>query len=104
MDAVDSNFFSTAARQAYNGVKAQLWSAIDSEINLSECDIYRQVPFLLCCAFRRTLNACFDSHRVRTDYNSKTLSYNREEEKRKINRKPFIAISLNLFFSYTLQL
>ncbi|CAG2168153.1 unnamed protein product, partial [Oppiella nova] len=36
MDAVDSNFFSTAARQAYNSVKAQLWSAIDSEITLSD--------------------------------------------------------------------
>ncbi|CAG2108714.1 unnamed protein product [Medioppia subpectinata] len=45
MDAVDSNFFSTAARQAYNSVKAQLWSAIDSEITLSECDIYRQVLY-----------------------------------------------------------
>ena len=60
MDAVDSNFFSTGARQAYNGVKAQLWSAIDSEINLSECDIYRQV---LCSAILCSSTAflfCFD--------------------------------------------
>lgn len=45
MNAVDSNFLSTAAHQAYNGIKAQLWSAIDSEINFSnfsDCDIYRQ--------------------------------------------------------------
>jgi len=46
MDAVDSSFFSTAARQAYNNLKAQLWSAIDSEITLSECDIYSYNPDL----------------------------------------------------------
>lgn len=49
MDAVDSNFYSTSARQAYSALKAQLWSAIDSEINLADCDIYRQV--LVLCAW-----------------------------------------------------
>lgn len=43
MDAVDSSFFSSSARQEYNAVKSQLWSAIDSHINLSDCEIYRQV-------------------------------------------------------------
>ncbi|RWS05780.1 repressor of RNA polymerase III transcription MAF1-like protein [Dinothrombium tinctorium] len=43
MNAVDSNFLSTAAHQAYNALRAQLWSAIDAEINFQECDIYRQV-------------------------------------------------------------
>ena len=43
MDAVDSSFFSSSARQEYNAVKAQLWSAIDSHINISDCEIYRQV-------------------------------------------------------------
>lgn len=54
MDAVDSNFFSTSARQSYGALKAQLWSAIDSEINLAECDIYRQV---LSYTFSKALNA-----------------------------------------------
>ncbi|RWS31798.1 repressor of RNA polymerase III transcription MAF1-like protein [Leptotrombidium deliense] len=43
MNAVDSNYLSTAAHQAYSAARAQLWSAIDSEIIFSECDIYRQV-------------------------------------------------------------
>ena len=48
MDAVDSSFFSSSARQEYNAVKAQLWSAIDSHINLSDCEIYRQVQLADC--------------------------------------------------------
>lgn len=44
MDAVDSSFFSSSAHQEYNAVKAQLWSAIDSHINLSDCEIYRFNP------------------------------------------------------------
>lgn len=43
MNAVDSNFFSTAAHHNYSALRAQLWSAIDNEINLAESDIYRQV-------------------------------------------------------------
>ncbi|XP_054164326.1 repressor of RNA polymerase III transcription MAF1 homolog [Oppia nitens] len=46
MDAVDSNFFNTTACQAYNAIKAQLWSAIDCEITLSDCDIYSYNPDL----------------------------------------------------------
>lgn len=45
MDAVDSSFFSTSARQEYNEVKSQLWAEIDNHINLADCEIYRQVPF-----------------------------------------------------------
>lgn len=41
MDSVDSTFFSSSARQEYNEVKSQLWSAIDSQIMLSDCEIYR---------------------------------------------------------------
>ena len=41
MDAVDSTFFSSSARQEYNEMKSQLWSAIDSHISLSDCEIYR---------------------------------------------------------------
>jgi len=46
MDAVGSNLCSTSARQSYAAIKAQLWSAIDSEINLAECDIYSYNPDL----------------------------------------------------------
>ncbi|KAK4337310.1 hypothetical protein RND71_043596 [Anisodus tanguticus] len=41
MNAVDNNFQSTEAFQAYSKLRAQLWSAIDNEINFNECDIYR---------------------------------------------------------------
>lgn len=41
MDAVDSTFFSSSARQEYNEMKAQLWSAIDGHISLADCEIYR---------------------------------------------------------------
>lgn len=41
MNAVDNNFQSTEAFQAYSKLRTQLWSAIDSEINFNECDIYR---------------------------------------------------------------
>lgn len=46
MDSVDSTFFNTSAREEYNEIKSQLWSAIDNHINLSDCEIYRSVSFV----------------------------------------------------------
>ncbi|XP_064467194.1 repressor of RNA polymerase III transcription MAF1 homolog isoform X2 [Ornithodoros turicata] len=45
MNAVDSNLFATA-NQAYSTLRPQLWAAVDSEIVLSECDIYSYNPDL----------------------------------------------------------
>lgn len=44
VNAVDSHFLSSSAHSAYVALKSQLWSAIDSEIDCANCDIYRQVP------------------------------------------------------------
>lgn len=46
MNAVDSNFLSTSAHQAYAAIRSQLWSAIDAEINCSDCEIYSYNPDL----------------------------------------------------------
>lgn len=46
MNAVDNSFQSTEAFQAYSKLRTQLWSAIDSEINFNECDIYSYNPDL----------------------------------------------------------
>jgi len=46
MNAVDNSFQSTEAFQAYTKLRTQLWSAIDSEINFNECDIYSYNPDL----------------------------------------------------------
>ena len=102
MDAVDSNFFSTAARQAYNAVKAQLWSAIDSEINLSECDIYRQV-FQLCstimlCFFEYHFYCLFGLTYSQNDYNSK-LYHIIERKRREKSIKSYLL--LYLFSNYS---
>lgn len=43
VNAVDSHFLSSSAHSAYMSLKSQLWSAIDSEIDCTHCDIYRQV-------------------------------------------------------------
>ena len=43
-NAVDSNFLSSAAHTAYTGIRGQLWTAIDEEIELSNCDIYSYNP------------------------------------------------------------
>lgn len=43
MNAVDSHFLSSSAHTAYKALKGQLWSAIDAEIDCSNCDIYRRV-------------------------------------------------------------
>lgn len=45
MNAVDSNLFAMA-NQAYSALRPQLWAAVDSEIVLSECDIYSYNPDL----------------------------------------------------------
>lgn len=39
-NAVNSSL-STAAGEAYSSLQHQLWEAIDNEISLAECDIYR---------------------------------------------------------------
>lgn len=39
-NAVNSSL-SAAAGEAYSCLQPQLWEAIDSEISLTECDIYR---------------------------------------------------------------
>ncbi|KAI1285262.1 Repressor of RNA polymerase III transcription MAF1 -like protein [Halotydeus destructor] len=46
MNAVDSNFLSTAAHQQYAALRSQLWAAIDGEIIFSQCDIYSYNPDL----------------------------------------------------------
>nr|CAD7200536.1 unnamed protein product [Timema douglasi]CAD7417206.1 unnamed protein product [Timema poppensis] len=43
MNAVDSNLSATAGEQ-YRVMRTQLWAAIDDEIAMVDCDIYRQVP------------------------------------------------------------
>lgn len=40
MNAIDANFLSSPAHQSYSVLKPQLWSAIDSAINMPECEIY----------------------------------------------------------------
>jgi len=42
MNAVDSNLSATAGEQ-YRAMRAPLWAAIEDEISMSECDIYRLV-------------------------------------------------------------
>lgn len=45
MNAIDSNLSATT-RDAYNALKPQLWSSIDDEICLNECEIYSYNPDL----------------------------------------------------------
>jgi hypothetical protein len=40
MDAVRSNL-SAAAGELFSALEGELWAAVDKEIKLSECDIYR---------------------------------------------------------------
>ena len=40
MNTVDSNLSATAGEQ-YRAMRAQLWAAIDDEISMKDCDIYR---------------------------------------------------------------
>lgn len=42
MNAVDSNLSATAGDH-YRTLRTALWAAIDDEISLSECDIYRYI-------------------------------------------------------------
>jgi len=45
INAIDSNLGATT-RDAYNGLKQQLWAAVNDEICLCECDIYSYNPDL----------------------------------------------------------
>jgi hypothetical protein len=40
MNTVDSNLSATAGEQ-YRAMRAQLWAAVDDEISMNDCDIYR---------------------------------------------------------------
>lgn len=40
MNAVDSNLSATAGEQ-YRTLRTHLWAAIEDEISMSQCDIYR---------------------------------------------------------------
>lgn len=40
MNAVDSNL-SAACGEQYRALRSHLWSAIEDEISMAECDIYR---------------------------------------------------------------
>lgn len=44
MNAVDNNLSATAGDLYNSKLHAQLWAAINDEINLPECDIYRCDP------------------------------------------------------------
>ena len=46
MNAVDNNLSATAGDLYNSKLHAQLWAAINDEINLTECDIYRYAIFL----------------------------------------------------------
>ena len=46
MDAVQSNL-SAAAGETFMGFEEQLWMAVDEEIRLAECDIYRCVYIII---------------------------------------------------------
>ncbi|RZF41077.1 hypothetical protein LSTR_LSTR002709 [Laodelphax striatellus] len=46
MNAVDSNL-SAAAGEQYRSLRSHLWSAIEDEISMSECDIYSYNPDLM---------------------------------------------------------
>ena len=41
MNAVDSQLFTTSCGDAFSSLRQQLWSTLDEEIALTECDIYR---------------------------------------------------------------
>lgn len=46
MNAIDANFLSSPAHQPYAALKAQLWQAIDTAINMVDCEIYSYNPDL----------------------------------------------------------
>lgn len=48
MNAVDNNLSATAGDLYNSKLHAQLWAAINDEINLPECDIYRLVRVFDC--------------------------------------------------------
>ncbi|KAH7979205.1 hypothetical protein HPB49_008634 [Dermacentor silvarum] len=45
MNTVDSNLFATA-NQAYSALRSHLWAAVESEISLTECEIFSYNPDL----------------------------------------------------------
>lgn len=46
MNAVDSNLSATAGEQ-YRAMRAQLWAAMEDEISMADCDIYRFVSCIV---------------------------------------------------------
>ncbi|XP_039235180.1 repressor of RNA polymerase III transcription MAF1 homolog, partial [Pipra filicauda] len=48
VNSVNCSLFS-AVREDFKALKPLLWDAVDEEICLSECDIYRYRPFLYIC-------------------------------------------------------
>lgn len=46
MNAIDANFLSSPAHQSYSVLKSQLWQAIETAINIAECEIYSYNPDL----------------------------------------------------------
>jgi len=58
MNTVDSNLSATAGEQ-YRTMRAQLWAAVEDEISMNDCDIYRYVQ----CFCRFTAN-CKNEHRI----------------------------------------
>lgn len=46
MNAVDSQLFATSCGDAFSSLRQQLWSTLDEEIALTECDIYSYNPDL----------------------------------------------------------
>jgi len=58
MNTVDSNLSATAGEQ-YRTMRAQLWAAVEDEISMNDCDIYRYVQH-----FCRFTALCKNEHRM----------------------------------------
>ncbi|XP_002730978.1 repressor of RNA polymerase III transcription MAF1 homolog [Saccoglossus kowalevskii] len=50
VNAIDSNMFATGGAM-YSAIKSKLWSAIDNEVSLPECEFYSYNPDLECDPF-----------------------------------------------------
>lgn len=59
MNAVDNNLSATAGDLYNSKLHAQLWAAINDEINLTECDIYRYLPSLFWFKSNRIIHNLF---------------------------------------------
>lgn len=44
INAIDANFLSSPAHQSYSVLKCQLWQAIDTAIQMAECEIFSYNP------------------------------------------------------------